>query len=1489
MKNQLKKLLVNARLYVGTLVTFVTLAVTHVAHAGIPAQTPLFLQAPVRPIMMLNMSKEHQLFFKLYDDYSDITRADGGAADGVPDLTYNNNYEYYGYFDSDKCYTYDTTDKRFNPVSFRVAKYCNANGATNQWSGNFLNWGSMTRMDAIRKILYGGLRSTDTASATVLERAMLPNDAHSFAKYYGGSDIAQLTPFTPDNSNADLQKRGITLCNTTSPASRSTFSQNATGTGDYPLIRVAKGNFALWASNERWQCRWGNGNNDNNVADSEIPAASSAPKKTTASDNNALGEGDYVARVSVCLSGLVNNKNNERCKTYNPGLTSAGSKPIGLLQTYGENDSIHFGLMTGSYGLNKSGGVLRKKVGSITNEINTDGTFKVPADGFSIIKTIDLLRIYGYNFNDGTYNDSSASGDNCSWAKSSFDNGTCSNWGNPQAEIYLESLRYLAGLTTVNFDVDDASRIAGLNRVTTWTDPVDTSASGNYCAPLNVLQFNASTTSYDTDNLDTATALLGSVDAAVNDIGNAEGITGKSYFVGRNGTGTSDSKNQICDAKTISNLASVDGICPESPRLEGGYKIAGLAYLARKNGLAANREKVKTFGVALAPAVPKVSIPVPGSANKTITIMPACRNLQTNPDANCAIVDFKIVKQETSANSVQGKLYVNWEDSEQGGDFDQDMWGVISYTVTSSNVTVTTKVVAQSTGDPMGFGYIISGTERDGFHVHSGVNNFTFQSSYSDITACTTTDGTRCTCRVSGSAGACDSAQSAARSQTFIIGNSTGEFLQSPLYYAAKWGGYEKKTNGSEPTATEIAAKINPDTYFYATDPRKLEESLNAAFAKAAGAVGAAATVAANSTRLSGETAVYQAAFNSAEWSGELRAYALRSDGTADIKSPLWSTDNTLTRSSSRKIYTYDGATSPSLVLLNDAAWNSSVPTLKTALRLSGETDDNNAKKRFDWLLGSAANETVAGGLRERKKLLGDIVNSDPAYAGPVSQRYNLLPAEYGSASYLDYVNNTKKAAKAAVFVGANDGMLHAFDARTGQEIFAYVPRGAYPKLAEISKPDYRHQYLVDGPIYVGDVYFDSDNDGVGGEWRTIVVGSMGYGGRGVFALDVTDALSSSSGNPRVIFDITAGDSLVNAPFANDLGYSLGKVLVAPAADNRWMAIFSNGPNSTGGTPKLIGIDIENPSTYVVVDTKAKFADASNNNGLSGMAIMPGGSGVANYAYAGDLLGNMWKFDLTNGLSWKVAYGSTNTPAPLIKVLDASGNAQPITATPTLGLNALKKRGTGVNATPSVMVYFGTGKYYETTDSASKAIQSIYAIADTEEITLTRTNRTTKLHRKTISSETATTRTIANDATPETTGVPAVDWDNKNGWFLDLKFSTGVATGERVLGKPLLLYDRLILATFIPSSNQCDYGGDGWVMELTGVGDKFIGHSILGDKGNRLLDNAVVGDLIPISSGEKVHIIGSGLGKGSEPPPLISLDGNAGKGTRGRMSWRQVK
>nr|WP_324256831.1 PilC/PilY family type IV pilus protein [Cellvibrio fontiphilus] len=1453
-----------------------SLSLTHVAFAE-PHQEPLFLVAPVKPITMLNMSRDHQLFFKLYDDFSDITdsRATlnnavnanyGKDPDGIPDTTYVHGFNYYGYFDSYKCYTYDTTTNQFNPASFSDTKYCNAGNVTNQWSGNFLNWASMTRMDAVRKMLYGGMRSTDTTSATVLERAYLPTDAHSFAKYYAGSDIAQLTPFS-SNINDDLLTSGITICNTSEPGTAG-FSQAATAaTGARPLMRVARGNYSLWASNERWQCRWGstvsggNGSNGNSVTASGIPAYSNSPI-----DGHKLGSGsaagEFVARVAVCVSGLTaidEARDNEKCHQYN---STTAQKPRGLLQVH--SGTQHFGLMTGSYGKNKSGGVLRKAVGSITNEVNSNGIFQVPAGGNSIIKTLDLLRIYGYRYSDGLYHNNNhlvntpgaSQTDGCQWGTSSFSNGHCVNWGNPQAEIYLESLRYLSGANSPQFDVDDSAYIPGLNRVTSWGDPVSASTTGNYCAPINVVQFDASMTSYDANDLTNVPSTIGDIDAATNIIGAAEGIHGNSYFVGQNGT----NNNQLCTAKTVGSLSNVLGACPDAPRLEGSYKIAGLAYKARSAGIAANREKVSTYGVSLAASVPNVVVAVPGSTSGAkVTILPACRNTSLTPNANCAIVDFKVVSQTFGESSNSGRLYVNWEDTEHGGDYDQDMWGIIDYTVTANSVTVTTDSVAASTPYAMGFGYTISGTTNDGFHVHSGIGGYT--------------------------GGDCNNCQvgNAAASKTFTVGSSTGSLLKPPLFYAAKWGGYEN----DDLTADEIADLTEVKSYFKAIDPRKLETELDNFFSEF-GQTGSSATVASNSTRLEDETKVYQALFNSDGWSGTMRAYPLQGNGTVSETNVSWTTDTTLTANSTRRIYTLGSTGS---VNLSASGWNGSdtPAALKSALQLSSETTTDNAQKRFNWLMG-----TDQSGLRPRQKILGDIINSDPAYAGAGGQRYNLLPPEdeatgidYGAAEYEEYVA-AKASRTKAVFVGANDGMMHAFNAETGAELFAYIPRGVYAKLASLSDVNYQHKYTVDGPLYVGDAYIEVN--GVK-QWRTLVSGTLGAGGRGAYLLDVTDVLTTG-GAPRVIFDIHAGDTSLG--YRNDLGYSNSAMLIVPSPGGRWSAILSNGTESVNGTAKLIAIDVQTPTSVNAIATSTQ-----TGNGLSGAALLPDAEGVSTYAYAGDIKGNMWRFDLTstdiddwvlynynNGGNGGGNGGGTN-PKPLITVVDANGNLQPITGTPTLGRNALKPVGNGANEKPSIMVYFGTGKYSDVADISSTAVQSIYAIADVDQyIVLTAAERNTLLKQKVITSENSTTRTVSPDATPVTDPqATAVNWTSYTGWYLDLKYGNNLK-GERVIVKPLLMFDRLILNTFIPSANQCDYGGSGWLMELTGVGDKYVGLKMLveSDGLSQFLTDPVLGDLVPILAGERAYLLGSSLGG-----KITAEEVNTGAGSRGRMSWRQLK
>jgi type IV pilus assembly protein PilY1 len=1427
------------------------------------AASPLFLTQGSTPLVMLDMSRDNQLYFKAYDDYSDIN------GDGVPDTTYNNSIKYYGYFDNTKCYVYSgSPNYYFVPSSDMTSdNYCNgtvtvtnSDGTTattdystsNQWSGNFLNWATMTRIDEVRKILYGGYRSTDSSTATVLERSFLPNDAHSFAKYYTGSDMAKLTPFTT-LTNGTSQTDGITICNTTYDSTNSKLSQNVTAP---PLMRVAKGNFSLWASNERWQCRWKEeksqslnstqGSNGNVSANSGINASNeNPPKSTNGLTVSSLGP-DYNVRVQACVSSTKFSIANESCTVYptvNSTYPKGVFKPTGLLQTYGQNGQILFGLLTGSYNKSKSGGVLRKNIGSMANEINTttDGTFVAASSSGGILQTLNALRIYGYRFSDGTYFDDSSTtsgSDNCKWGLNSFSNGSCSNWGNPQSEMYLESLRYLAGKTANSaFNTDDSNRFSNL-KTATWSAPINNT---NYCAAVSVIQFNASTSSYDSDELSGASdiGMSGSTLNTVTDsVGTGEGITGHNYFIGEISGASAPNNDQLCTAKTINNLSAALGTCPDAPRLGGSYQIAGLSYFAHTTGIAgaANypSQKVRTYGVALAPNTPKVVIQVPGSTSgQTVTLLPACRN--SDVGGNCAIVDFKIVQIPSSSNSYTGKLYVNWEDSEQGGDYDQDMWGTITYQISSSNITVKTLVVAQSTGDKMGFGYVLSGTTSDGFHVHSGINSFSY-----------TGDGTPTSfkCLSSGTAGSCT--QATQTSRTYSLGTSTAQSLQQPLFYAAKWGGFNDSNNNNKPdTASEWDSDGDgiPDTYFYATNPAQLATQLNAALVKVSGDVGAASAVATSSTHLDTNTVVFQGKFKPQDWSGQLLAYKLDSSGNASAN-PAWdASDAGKIPASGRKLFTWNGSAGVALI------WSNLTAAQQAALTASGEADSANAQFRLNWLSGDQSKEQPNGDFRKRTTLLGDIVDSDPVYAGGDDFGYSQLPSTVpGQSTYAAYVT-TKQSRTPLVLVGSNDGFLHAFNANTGAELFAYMPSQALLKAIALTRPDYGsttnpHQNFVDGSLHVDDIYYS-------GQWHTVVIGSLGAGDRGVFALDISNPDSFSASN--VLFEYTNADD-------SRLGYVLGQPTISLLADGSWSALFGNGYNSDDGKAYLFAIDMTNKSNTKVIPTGSGV-----NSGLAGPVLLLNANNTVTVAYAGDLLGNLWRFDLssTTRSSWAISYG-----VPLFTARGPSGEVQPITSTPNLGMNIKKNN--------DITVFFGTGEYFAVGDNlvtGTPPVQSMYAIDDNGSA-ITQTDRSV-LFQKTITAEDSATRTV-NDS--------AFNWSGYRGWYLDLLSPSAGKQGERVISSPLLLYGRLLFTTFVPTQQACSFGGTGWFMDLYAMDSST--KSIIGGSGE-YLPVAVVKTPGVILSGEKAYFPSNSLrGDLSEIQPGDISNNNPWSG---KQSWWQLQ
>ncbi|MBN8430343.1 hypothetical protein JF535_05680 [Microbulbifer salipaludis] len=625
--------------------------------------------------------------------------------------------------------------------------------------------------------------------------------------------------------------------------------------------------------------------------------------------------------------------------------------------------------------------------------------------------------------------------------------------------------------------------------------------------------------------------------------------------------------------------------------------------------------------------------------------------------------------------------------------------------------------------------------------------------------------------------------------------------------------------------------------FFSAADPQTFANDLSEVLENIVGrSDGSASSVATNSTRLGTDTVIYQARFNSTDWSGEIRALNLQSDGS--VGTTKWKTENADFASAAvRDIYTHNGTSGAEFVWANLSA------AQQDALKDGGTDADGLA--RLNWVRGMDVT-----GLRERNSLLGDIVNSSPVFAGDKKYNFKVLSEALGGLLYETYHANQKTGRREVIYVGANDGMLHAFDAATGSELFAYVPGGVYGQLADMSATDYGsttnpHVYSMDGKLFVGDAF-------VNGAWKNILVGSLGAGGRGIFALDVTnpDGFDASD----VLFELTEADF-------PGIGNITGDPVIAPTSDG-WKLFFGNGYNSENERARLFVVDLENPLT----ETRVIETSDAGANGLAGPALIANASGEVEAAYAGDLLGNMWKFDLSanNASNWDVAFSRGQSKLPLFTAMDASGNVQPITATPTLGINA--------EMDGAVMVYFGTGQYLASTDNTvGNVINSFYAIADQNTLVTGRE----QLFQKTIATEANGVREVAGNTDTSW-------WASKKGWYLDLS-QNGSVTGERVISKPLLVYDRLLFPTTITSTDPCSFGGSGWLMELVAVGDRYQGHSIFGEDGVEV-DYAVISYSEIIRSGEKAYLPTSDI-KGVVDVP----EGGFPSEAVGRMSWRQLR
>lgn len=615
--------------------------------------------------------------------------------------------------------------------------------------------------------------------------------------------------------------------------------------------------------------------------------------------------------------------------------------------------------------------------------------------------------------------------------------------------------------------------------------------------------------------------------------------------------------------------------------------------------------------------------------------------------------------------------------------------------------------------------------------------------------------------------------------------------------------------------------------FFSAQNPTQfataLTDTLNAISQRSS----SAASIAANSTQISTNTKVFGAKFDTSQWSGELEAYPVTSSGVGT--SPTWLASSNIPAASSRAIYSTSGGSPVPF------RWSNLSATDQTAL---GSSDV------VDYLRGVRTKELQNGGtLRNRSSILGDIIDSSPVYV----------------------VDSD------SIYVGANDGMLHGFNATNGVELFAYVPSAVIPQLSNLAQPTYTHTYYVDGDIAVSST---TQTPGF-----NYLVATLGRGGKGLFGLDVTSPASFSASNVKWEY-FSAADT--------DLGYMMGAPVIAKMNNGTVAAIVGNGYNSTSGKAVLYIFNLATGALIKKIDT-----GVASDNGLASPGVFDADNdGLIDYIYAGDLKGNVWKIDVSsaNPALWDFSFKSGTTPLPQFIAKDSAGTVQPITVPIVAVQNPVVS---DVNYGKRFLI-FGTGSYFRSGDPLDTQVQTLYGLIDQN---LQIPNRAALVQRS------VTANGIVNGKDVRTFSAAGTnDMANKSGWYLDLKTAAGVAEGERIItsGDIYQLAElTLIVSSIIPINDPCKPGGKGFLNALNpftggrltqGFFDVTKNNSFTDD----LLNGVYIGSIdlgIGMPSRGKIvgdQLIAAGSGAGNPGQYIGGLKINTGLKKTRRVSWREI-
>lgn len=671
-------------------------------------------------------------------------------------------------------------------------------------------------------------------------------------------------------------------------------------------------------------------------------------------------------------------------------------------------------------------------------------------------------------------------------------------------------------------------------------------------------------------------------------------------------------------------------------------------------------------------------------------------------------------------------------------------------------------------------------------------------------------------------------------------------------------------SNGTDnKTADDLwhAAVNSRGRLFIASNPAQLSSQLSAALneIRARAAIGAGA--ASSTAFLDTGNGVFTAEISQGTWSGnvyrrEIDPATLRfkTTDTAGNALPvdannvpyLWRASDRLVAPDVRPVFTMRSGGSPRDSLVEFRPNSGTIGVDGAQMGLLDAPGFGSPTDVINYLRGDRTKEqsaTPPGSLRDRPRVkagapgtlnnvLGTIANSSPIYVQADDFNYDFLPAGTpGQTSYLTFLranqgSTTTTPRRATLWAGSNDGMFHAFDAATGDELFAYVPRAVIQNLPQLVQPSYQHRFIVDGVPAFGDAYISPPGGGPVG-WRTVVLSSLGAGGRAVFAIDGTDP---SSLNANSVYWELGEQSLAAADYAK-LGSTLGAAFVARVKDTsatdggRWVAVFANGPESDDKTAALWIVDLQSGQPIRILDTG--IGGINNPNGLSTPAPLYDTKRQLIAVYAGDLRGNVWKFDLSGDTpaTWNVAFSAN----PLF-ITQSPGNIGPIASQnspqPVFAKPLLRRHPDG-----GVMVIVGTGKLFAPGDRESEDVQSLYGVWDkpNETAGLGVARNSNAMVQQFIRAKDATKYYMTNNLVGYAGGA--------RGWFFDLGVVYGSATTlatprERIVTPAIALGQNLLVQSFVPSVDSCDLVGLSYLFRLQPLTGGFIGTGSFGTNDN---------------------------------------------------------